>query len=780
MLKSEVLPYMRTQRGSRGPQPSFLAYKGQAVDAGLAFLLSCAPVFGSFVPFGLSYYAATFQTSGWLLKLLAVGLGCLITVGPVLTLKYLIPLMLYTLVTVLTDFQKTYIKALTLSGMLLLANVVLYVFSGFILYDIVVGVVESFLCFVGVFVAQKAEPLLKTYHKRTAIAPEELISITAVFGVMVLSLSRIPPIAGLNVSNILSITLILMLCLKGELGMGAAVGVIVGLINGISNYNMSAVIGAFSFSALVAGLFKPFGKVGVCLGFILANSVITIFLNSSTEVLISVYDIISASLLFFLLPDKVVSYFTAFSGKTVESNLDVVRRGEEMKDVVEKRMHSASSSLKGLSDMYFEISEQDAQYDKKDMIALFDSCSKKVCADCGLKYVCWQKDYQNSYQQMFQMLASAEQTGQLRARDLPEKFKERCSKREAFLVAFNHMYEIYKMSKLWRSKIIESRNVAARQLKDVADIIDGISESVCIGVDVELENAIATELDKHGILTNYIWVIVKDAEQQRFEITISIKNYKTDMEYLAQDAIVDVTGFGVRIGKICKTDGEMVVKFFPKEKYSLSVGVAQVNKAGEKECGDSYMSICLNGGGHVLAISDGMGSGSVAAKESRSVMELLEGFFEAGFETDAALNLINSALLLKTGSETFSTVDLASIDLCEGNIRFVKIGGSTSFIKTGSKVERILFSSLPIGVMMGVDKQTCVRRVQNETMLVMVSDGIIDSAKDGDDTWITRLLGETVSYNPQTIANIVLKKALENCGGKACDDMTVMAARVWE
>ena len=43
--------------------------------------------------------------------------------------------------------------------------------------------------------------------------------------------------------------------------------------------------------------------------------------------------------------------------------------------------------------------------------------------------------------------------------------------------------------------------------------------------------------------------------------------------------------------------------------------------------------------------------------------ELLRRLIEAGVSLDAALKLVNSALLVKSGDESLSTIDIVGVDL---------------------------------------------------------------------------------------------------------------------
>ena len=56
---------------------------------------------------------------------------------------------------------------------------------------------------------------------------------------------------------------------------------------------------------------------------------------------------------------------------------------------------------------------------------------------------------------------------------------------------------------------------------------------------------------------------------------------------------------------------------------ALEIGTATRSRSGEEVAGDAYLSRALPGGRHVVALSDGMGSGVSALQESHAALTLL-------------------------------------------------------------------------------------------------------------------------------------------------------------
>ena len=95
-----------------------------------------------------------------------------------------------------------------------------------------------------------------------------------------------------------------------------------------------------------------------------------------------------------------------------------------------------------------------------------------------------------------------------------------------------------------------------------------------------------------------------------------------------------------------------------------------------------------------MCLSDGMGSGMDACRESEIVVELLEQFLESGFSQETAARMVNSALVLNGREGMFSTVDICAVDLYTGICEFLKAGAAATFIRRDHWVEAISSESL--------------------------------------------------------------------------------------
>lgn len=120
----------------------------------------------------------------------------------------------------------------------------------------------------------------------------------------------------------------------------------------------------------------------------------------------------------------------------------------------------------------------------------------------------------------------------------------------------------------------------------------------------------------------------------------------------------------------------------PCQGHPCTFGAALRPKEGQSVCGDTVEVFQTGGGTWCLLLSDGMGSGEEARRESSLTCRLLRQFLEADIQPEAALTTLNSAMALR-GAETgsFTTADLCVIDGSGDTLTFYKFGAAPSYLK---------------------------------------------------------------------------------------------------
>ena len=208
---------------------------------------------------------------------------------------------------------------------------------------------------------------------------------------------------------------------------------------------------------------------------------------------------------------------------------------------------------------------------------------------------------------------------------------------------------------------------------------------------------------------------------------------------------------------------------------TLEIGAATRSRSGEVVAGDSYMSRALPGGRHVLALSDGMGSGVSARQESHAALELLAESLRAGYTRAQALDVVNDLMLMCTGREMYATMDLCVCDLHTGETAFEKLGACASYVVRGGEVRAIGAETLPVGVLPGVEARSLRMTLQPGDVVVLLTDGVADAYPGGENA-LREAIGKHAWLHPQAVGEKLIAQAAGT--GEARDDMAVLCAHV--
>lgn len=159
-------------------------------------------------------------------------------------------------------------------------------------------------------------------------------------------------------------------------------------------------------------------------------------------------------------------------------------------------------------------------------------------------------------------------------------------------------------------------------------------------------------------------------------------------------------------------------------RFEAEVAARAVGRSGRALSGDR--GACFHGPGasFFVLLCDGMGTGQAAASQSSGAIEILSGLLRAGLDPASALQLLNSAYVLRDDG-CFSTVDLLQIDLSTGDSLLLKWGAAPSYLKRDGKLRRLGEPTLPPGLTVGKARE--IQRIkltlQEDDLLVLTSDG---------------------------------------------------------
>ena len=89
--------------------------------------------------------------------------------------------------------------------------------------------------------------------------------------------------------------------------------------------------------------------------------------------------------------------------------------------------------------------------------------------------------------------------------------------------------------------------------------------------------------------------------------------------------------------------------------------------------------------------------GRQANNSSSTVIKMLKRLLTTGFDKNVSIELINSAINLNSNSETYATIDIAIIDLTNGNIEFIKM--KSHFKASKKSISQSVTCKKPYGIL---------------------------------------------------------------------------------
>lgn len=753
----------------------------------LGFLLGRAVVLDFLSPFGLAFIAVfALQGMGLGIVLASVLLGVFSIGQNEILLKYFIAAAIFIVIHIVSSkvrINKKAVAAATAAIANFAAGYFIFYIKNYYMYDLLMIIIESLLIALLVFVYDGAFPVLKNFKARKVISSEEVVSLSILLAFCFVGADF--NIFSLSIKNISMILLIMLFSYYGSAGTGAAIGIILGVIQSLSGSILPGAIGVYGLCGLLCGVLKNVGKAGCALAFILGNALMTFYINGSTEVLIKFYEILTAAILFMIIPSGLMT--KALSSKKIFAS-DLLKDktyNKRFKEYTTDKLNEVAAVFDELSATLKDNVSNKEFYSQTDAAQILDQVVSKCCSNCGMSSSCWKRDFYKSYQYLFGFLTQIENEGSIKLESIPKLFRDRCIKPEELISSIRYYYDLYRNNINWMRKIHESRMIVCEQLREVSTVVSDLAMQIDVDVnfDRNLEELIIVALDTEGINVQDV-AVAENGNGIGIDIKVPACGGKRDCIKHIIPIVNKVTNKKfVKRDMLCMTQNhdQCNIRLKEAEKYQVATGVAKLAKSGAVS-GDNYSFIELKDGKLMLALSDGMGTGYKAAIESGTTIRLLEKFLFAGFDKDLAVKSINSLLLMKSNEETYATIDLSVINQYNGEVEFVKVGAVSTFIKYEDHVDIIKVGSLPVGILKNVEMEFVRKKLQDGDFVIMVSDGILDSNQSeiNKEKWLADIIRNINTRNPQKMADDILSTCIDANGGTACDDMTVMVAKIWE
>ena len=764
----------------------------------ITFLVSTIGMGQAVSPFSLAMLVAVIANEIPIIAMLVVGLiGNIVGCGVGSILPYILTMLVFfasffAISPKYNDESRN--EKIKLGGRLFSASLIIGMvrtaIDGFLLYDIFATIATSILIYILYKVFTNSISVIVNFTEKRAFTLEEVIGTSILLVVAACSIGDFA-ILGFSIRNIIAIFVVLVLGWKNGMLVGTTAGVTVGVTLGIITGSEPIGIAVYAISGLIAGILNKFGKIGVIVGFILGNIIVIYIQNGGMENLIIFQEILIAGAGLLVVPKNVHIDIESVIGENKFLPTGSNRSLERSKETIE-RLRDVSKAVKDMAENYTQNqkSEQNKQIFITELLNQTDNLENNLLYDNI-------SDVEGPIvDEIFNMLLKKQY---ITEKDLLKIFEEN----DVYVVGFedeektvnkdvekmtktiNSAYYISKMNFIWSERLKEEKSNVKTQLQGVSKAISDIADD--IKTEIRNNELYSDEKDKISLLLKQKDILVQEIslnkkDDGRFIIELYIEeNEKENLTEAIKTIIEKTLGEKVKLteNKIIKNENCEKYVFSSDDKFFLEVGQAFAVKDGMPVSGDSILQLKLKDGKYLLVISDGMGSGTEARKSSQIVIKMLQRLLNSGFKKETSLDLINSNLL-NVGDDIFATLDIAIVDLYNGNVEFIKSGSSPTYVKNKRKVQLVKSLSLPTGTIKDAGQEVFDKDIEDGDIILMCSDGIVDSNIEykNKELWVKYLLEDMENTDAQKIADIVLNEAIDNNFGKVKDDMSILVCKL--
>ena len=593
---------------------------------------------------------------------------------------------------------------------------------------------------------------------------------------LVLTATVLLSLSGINLFGVFAparagaLLLVLAAAYLGGPAAGAAAGVAFGAAMDLNIGYGASFTCCYGLCALVAGLFHDSGRgwFSVCA---LGGGLCAAMLGVEHPLFIPlIVELFCAVLMFAALPPFV---WEAIRRSLLPDTL----MGEAASQRVRRLAGTcATEAAQAFYELYLAmlhgVSEGKAAGDRN-IRAVFDYASDHVCKNCMLCTQCWQRDYVSTLAALNDVTQPMLQRGRAEMSDFPYHFAARCARLPELMRAINSALFALRERESLRRQQEENQSLLARQYAGITDILRQLGAEV---TQDETQPLMERQVRRYAAAFGWIDRVcaVRDSQGR-----LTVELYGEGIDDIMKQGDGFSAGLSALLGVTLtapdkkKGSQGIHVEMHERAPYRAVVGIGRQQKEGASVSGDNACYFLTDTGTACLLLSDGMGSGAAASRDSRMLITSLERFLRAGISVGDALHAVSPALRLRSDGMRFTTLDAFTLDLFSGRVENLKCGAAPTYMRLNGRWTILPGTALPIGLAEEDELGDAVPLQMNDgDIVVLLSDGVTDGT---DDKWVRQLLIAHAGDSPKEIAAQLVNEAK---GRGHDDDRTVMVMKI--
>ncbi len=641
----------------------------------------------------------------------------------------------------------------------LLTNIITVSGASDIFLSFAFGLIAAISCYTFLGISEKLKKEEKIFSgKNSELLPAgvTLIFITASFTDLSFGI--------FNLGEIISGTITLAAAYRFRLSGGVSVGVLCALGMAIGSGTFAYAALAFSAGALTASLTASKGRIPMAAAFLLSSAFLGALLGMDRTMLSFIADMLVASVIFMALPlnkimtgirPRVSTVSDGLSAEVFAGRLELVGNTlGELRYAVEKTAETLDSTV------------------NNDFSDIYNSACDSICKNCRFNMKCWGEEYNDSVRMMNGFIKILRRGEKLTSDDFTGAISARCEKKERLCECINKKYDDFVSVGQMNRRVKEMRNVLTKQLDNTERLFNSIAEE--FGKDVTYNTEASLKV---GRLLERCGLVSPRAAVKTVDENMIIEAYgEGELACTAEelgDMLIELLQKEFDLPCVLEFGKRVRITAFQRAEYGIKSASCQYSRRKESANGD-FLTACVDGKGNYYSIiSDGMGSGTRARIDSAFACGLLTKFLESGVGVEASIEMLNTALMVKSLDESFATLDVCQVDLYTGKTTLYKAGGADTFVRSGKKVTRIKGSGLPVGVSGTLSLSAQSFAAGEDDVIIMTTDGA-----DLSEQWLEQAFLKDSCGNMEELVKTVAGAARFNCEKGREDDISIVALQL--
>lgn len=319
---------------------------------------------------------------------------------------------------------------------------------------------------------------------------------------------------------------------------------------------------------------------------------------------------------------------------------------------------------------------------------------------------------------------------------------------------------------------------------DVGEIIDDFTNQLSNPVPIRktIEAKIIEDLNKMEIAVRNLVLTKNRNGIYEVYITLKCNRGRLIVSDNVRKVVEEHTGLKLSINEDSRAivgRNYDILCLEQRPEFKCETSVRTLSRYANQVSGDNFYVGTLRDGRMLFMIADGMGNGEKASYDSSNLLDALEELLMAGFDREMSLKVVNSYLSRRNKGESFATLDMFILDLHTGYGNLYKQGAAATYIKRDDKIEIVKSTSLPVGIVEGVQWENCEKKLYADDTVIMISDGVLESIVfENKEEYLRDLIMNCDEMASDEMAEKIIDEIKAVSGNRLRDDATIIIGKL--